>query len=144
MMTASNAETGGVAIYGSATLMHHMTATTVTTTTSAATSTSATTTTTSTTTSTAWVAGVKSSVHPAALLPDPGFFEGAEKLLEISFYGNGSADGLRAVKRSVWEDALKLVRCEIVSHLPNEHVDAYVLRCAGRRQIARSIEFRVF
>jgi len=130
MMTASNAESGGVAIYGSATLMHHMTATTVTTTTSA-TGTTAATTTATTTTSTAWVASVKSPVHPAALLPDPGFFEGAEKLLEISFYGNKIADGLRAVKRSVWEDALKLVRCEIVSHLPNEHVDAYVLRCAA-------------
>ena len=69
-------------------------------------------------------------------LPDPGFFEGAEKLLEIVFAEpagagkelHGGARGLRKVSRAQWADLLKVVRCEIVSQLSNDYVDAYVLR----------------
>ena len=54
------------------------------------------------------------------LLPDPGFFEGAEKLLELAFDGDGDGEavpaaGLRRVTRAQWAELLKLVRCEIVS-----------------------------
>ena len=73
------------------------------------------------------------------LLPDPGFFEGAEKLLELAFDGDGAAvpaAGLRRVTRAQWAELLKLVRCEIVSATSNDAMDSYVLRfafvlCAG-------------
>jgi len=69
--------------------------------------------------------------------PSPGFFEGAEKLLEIVFKSdcpaNAQSDnqdgrgGLRCVDREVWSNLLKLVNCEIVSTLCNECMDSYVL-----------------
>ena len=76
------------------------------------------------------------------------FFEGAEKLFEITFndattrpgshvtgkdtngnvqYGTGHG-GLRTVSRSVWEDMLTLVNCNIVSHISSTAQDAYLLR----------------
>jgi len=75
------------------------------------------------------------------------FFEGAEKLFEITFNdattrpgshvtgkdtnGNvqyGTGHGLRTVSRSVWEDMLTLVNCNIVSHISSTAQDAYLLR----------------
>lgn len=65
-------------------------------------------------------------------------FEGPEKLLEIWF--GPSADilpeskhpsgklGLRAVKRSVWEDMLEIVRCKVLNAIEGIEVDAYLLR----------------
>uniref|UniRef100_A0A336LU59 S-adenosylmethionine decarboxylase proenzyme n=1 Tax=Culicoides sonorensis TaxID=179676 RepID=A0A336LU59_CULSO len=58
------------------------------------------------------------------------FFEGVEKLLEIWFVPNPknkNAD-LRKIPRSVWDDLLQSVRCEIISFTRNEFIDAYVLR----------------
>ena len=66
-------------------------------------------------------------------------FEGPEKLLEIWFApspadvpGASSATdgrhGLRSVNRSVWEDMLAIVRCEILSVVEGTETDAYLLR----------------
>lgn len=64
----------------------------------------------------------------------PHFFEGPEKLLEIIFRSNtpnSSHDtpylGLRIIPRSVWEDVLKLVKCEVLSVIKNDYMDAYML-----------------
>ncbi|XP_076275242.1 S-adenosylmethionine decarboxylase isoform X2 [Rhynchophorus ferrugineus] len=57
------------------------------------------------------------------------FFEGVEKLLEIWFStsdGNDSSD-LRKIPRSKLESLMKIVRCEIISFVQNEQIDAYVL-----------------
>lgn len=69
--------------------------------------------------------------------PNPGFFEGAEKLLEITFKNDSVANqecddengngGLRNVQRTVWDNLLRLVNCEIVSSLSNDCLDSYVL-----------------
>jgi len=87
----------------------------------------------------------------------PGPFEGPEKLLEIWFapspqqlpkvtrtLGDGLEyrekkkgkqegeerewKGLRRVKREVWEDMLKVVKCQVLSVIEGEEVDAYLLR----------------
>ncbi|XP_066260967.1 S-adenosylmethionine decarboxylase proenzyme isoform X2 [Euwallacea similis] len=58
------------------------------------------------------------------------FFEGVEKLLEIWFTtsdGNDKISDLRKIPRCKLESLLKIVRCEIISSVTNEHVDAYVL-----------------
>jgi hypothetical protein len=59
------------------------------------------------------------------------YFEGVEKLLEIWFTtgdsSNKAAD-LRKIPRAKLESLLKIVRCEIISFMKNEQVDAYVLR----------------
>lgn len=59
------------------------------------------------------------------------FFEGTEKLLEIWFgcksENNPAICDLRAIPRSVWEQILKVVKCEIKSYRKNEYIDAYVL-----------------
>ncbi|CAH1980396.1 unnamed protein product [Acanthoscelides obtectus] len=58
------------------------------------------------------------------------FFEGVEKLLEIWFTngdgGSKSAD-LRKIPRNKLESLLKIVRCEIISFVKNDQIDAYVL-----------------
>lgn len=60
-------------------------------------------------------------------LPDPGFFEGAEKLLEMWFTATPDSRSLREISRSDLEAMLKLVKCEIVGTMSNEHCDSYVL-----------------
>ena len=65
------------------------------------------------------------------------FFEGAEKLFEITFHeahshshtnNNNNDTGLRSVARGVWEDMLALVNCQIVSVISSSSQDAYLLR----------------
>ncbi len=53
-------------------------------------------------------------------------FEGPEKLLEIWFSTN-SKTGLRAVEPTIWHDMLKIVQCQVLSTIHNEHADAYLL-----------------
>ncbi|XP_003744647.1 S-adenosylmethionine decarboxylase proenzyme [Galendromus occidentalis] len=60
------------------------------------------------------------------------FFEGTEKLLEVWFGTRSGNEGpkkcdLRVIRRATWESMLKLVKCEIISQMSNEDVDAYVL-----------------
>ncbi|XP_019868756.1 S-adenosylmethionine decarboxylase proenzyme isoform X2 [Aethina tumida] len=58
------------------------------------------------------------------------FFEGVEKLLEIWFTaGDGTAKtaDLRKIPRHKLESLLKIVRCEIISFVKNDQIDAYVL-----------------
>ncbi|KAJ8916868.1 hypothetical protein NQ315_005875 [Exocentrus adspersus] len=58
------------------------------------------------------------------------FFEGVEKLLEIWFTtsdSNNKAPDLRKIPRTKLESLLKIVRCEIISFVKNEQIDAYVL-----------------
>lgn len=38
------------------------------------------------------------------------------------------AIGLRCIPRHIWEDMLTLVRCQVLSTIHNEHIDAYLLR----------------
>lgn len=94
----------------------------------------------------------------SAVLADssPGPFEGPEKLLEIWFapspnelprvtrtlgnsleyrakkQGNDGQErdwrGLRSVKREVWEDMLRVVKCQVLSVIEGEELDAYLLR----------------
>uniref|UniRef100_A0A7S2XIB0 S-adenosylmethionine decarboxylase proenzyme n=1 Tax=Lotharella oceanica TaxID=641309 RepID=A0A7S2XIB0_9EUKA len=73
-------------------------------------------------------------------------FEGPEKVLEVWFLpickskGGGSSSsprlllqkddrksGLRAVEKKVWERMLALVKCQILSVIGNEYLDAYLL-----------------
>jgi S-adenosylmethionine decarboxylase len=66
-------------------------------------------------------------------------FEGPEKLLEL-WFAPSPADvpgasatidgrhGLRQVQRSVWEDMLRMVRCQILSVVEGSEMDAYLLR----------------
>lgn len=72
----------------------------------------------------------------------PGPFEGPEKLLEIWFApskeelpeikgrkeGREGKDGLRRVPREVWEEMLRIVRCQVLSVIEGEEIDAYLLR----------------
>jgi len=66
-------------------------------------------------------------------------FEGPEKLLEIWFAaspedvpGASTATdgriGLRVVKRSIWEDMLRIVKCKVLSVVEGTETDAYLLR----------------
>ncbi|PNF23869.1 S-adenosylmethionine decarboxylase proenzyme [Cryptotermes secundus] len=58
------------------------------------------------------------------------FFEGVEKLLEIWFTrtdGNSKQCDLRNIPRQKLESLLKIVRCEVISFIHNDQVDAYVL-----------------
>ena len=59
-------------------------------------------------------------------------FEGPEKLLELWFAPSWESlrdtDGLRRVKRAVWEEVLDLVRCKVLSVIEGDEVDAYLLR----------------
>lgn len=73
----------------------------------------------------------------------PGPFEGPEKLLEIWFApgkdelpvgggrsveGREGKEGLRRVPREVWEEMLRIVRCQVLSVIEGEEIDAYLLR----------------
>lgn len=63
-----------------------------------------------------------------------GFFEGAEKLLEVWFANSKeTADrgDLRRVPLESWQSILKLVKCEIISLQRHDQIDAYVLRYAA-------------
>lgn len=59
-----------------------------------------------------------------------GYFEGVEKLLEIWFKhddpANKTAD-LRKIPRNKLEALMEIVRCEIISFVNNDQIDAYVL-----------------
>ncbi|XP_028131945.1 S-adenosylmethionine decarboxylase proenzyme isoform X2 [Diabrotica virgifera virgifera] len=58
------------------------------------------------------------------------FFEGVEKLLEIWFTtsdGNHKTADLRKIPRHKLEALMKIVRCEIISYVKNDQIDAYVL-----------------
>ncbi|KAG5871716.1 hypothetical protein JTB14_008542 [Gonioctena quinquepunctata] len=58
------------------------------------------------------------------------FFEGVEKLLEIWFTntdGNNKTADLRKIPRSKLESLMKIVKCEIISFVKNDQIDAYVL-----------------
>jgi S-adenosylmethionine decarboxylase len=66
-------------------------------------------------------------------------FEGPEKLLELWFTpspadvpgGSSTIDGkhgLRKVDRSVWEDMLSVVKCQVLSVVEGAEMDAYLLR----------------
>lgn len=65
-------------------------------------------------------------------------FEGTEKLLELWFAPSAAAvpglpdvngkAGLRRVDRKVWEDMLKIVKCEVLSVMEGNEIDAYLLR----------------
>ncbi|KAL1361061.1 hypothetical protein HN51_006430 [Arachis hypogaea] len=52
-------------------------------------------------------------------------FEGYEKRLEISFFGQGL--GLRALSKAHLDEILEPAQCTIVSSLSNDDVDSYVL-----------------
>ena len=66
-------------------------------------------------------------------------FEGPEKLLEI-WFAPSPADvpdastpidgrfGLRKIHRSVWEDMLAIVKCQVLSVIQGSDKDAYLLR----------------
>jgi len=62
-----------------------------------------------------------------AVFPDVGFFEGTEKLLELSFFSTPCSKSLRTISRSHLEDLLDLVKCTIVGCSSNQTFDAYVL-----------------
>ncbi|KAL1495024.1 hypothetical protein ABEB36_010511 [Hypothenemus hampei] len=59
------------------------------------------------------------------------YFEGVEKLLEIWFSVSSDSKeknpDLRKIPRSKLESLLKIVRCEIISFVKNDQIDAYVL-----------------
>lgn len=67
-----------------------------------------------------------------------GPFEGPEKLLELWFAPSASSvpgtpdengkTGLRQVHRKVWEDMLDIVKCQILSAVEGNEIDAYLLR----------------
>ena len=57
-----------------------------------------------------------------------GTFEGPEKTIEVCFRpGVGHADGLRALTREQLDHLCKKAKCEIVSSIAGNHMDAYVL-----------------
>ncbi|XP_041355102.1 S-adenosylmethionine decarboxylase proenzyme-like [Gigantopelta aegis] len=56
------------------------------------------------------------------------FFEGTEKLLEVWFASSTNEDcDLRTIDRLEWEKLLTLVKCEIISCISDDDMDAYVL-----------------
>jgi len=56
-----------------------------------------------------------------------GFFEGAEKLLEIWFEDDSGKGDLRMIPRVELEELLMIIRAEIVNVTKNESIDSYVL-----------------
>ncbi|GBP56469.1 S-adenosylmethionine decarboxylase proenzyme [Eumeta japonica] len=68
------------------------------------------------------------------------FFEGVEKLIEIWFTPVKNAD-LRKITRQQWENVLKSVRCEIISFIKSDQVDAYVLREFGNLKKSLGADF---
>lgn len=56
-----------------------------------------------------------------------GFFEGAEKLLEIWFEGEDGKGDLRFIPRDELDNLLEIIRAEIISVTKNESIDSYVL-----------------
>lgn len=69
-----------------------------------------------------------SSSHPEMEITKH-FFEGVEKLLEIWFAADDSnrQSDLRSIPLLIWQNLLKVVKCEIISSTQNDEVDAYVL-----------------
>lgn len=47
---------------------------------------------------------------------------------EGSSAARGAWRGLRTVPREVWEDMLKVVKCQVLSVIEGDQVDAYLLR----------------
>eukprot|EP00123_Amoebidium_parasiticum_P013713 comp22110_c0_seq1/m.32302 comp22110_c0_seq1/g.32302 ORF comp22110_c0_seq1/g.32302 comp22110_c0_seq1/m.32302 type:complete len:359 (-) comp22110_c0_seq1:645-1721(-) len=61
-------------------------------------------------------------------LPDPGFFEGTEKLLEIWYEPvEGEEKSLRVIPRMELEDLCALVKCTIIGGSSQSKADSYVL-----------------
>eukprot|EP00124_Ichthyophonus_hoferi_P001230 Ihof_evm10s59 gene=Ihof_evmTU10s59 len=61
-------------------------------------------------------------------LPNPGFFEGSEKLIEIWYEPcEGDQLSLRSISRSDLESLLDIARCTIIGYSRNNKVDSYVL-----------------
>ena len=63
---------------------------------------------------------------------DHEIFEGSEKRLELAFRPHAAVSsvshhGLRCIKRSKLDELLAAAGCEIVSHMSNDELDAYVL-----------------
>jgi len=55
-------------------------------------------------------------------------FEGPEKRLEIDFKKNPNFPlGLRSYDKDQWQEVLNFSSCTIISHTPNDYMDAYVL-----------------
>ncbi|CAG8438013.1 6824_t:CDS:10 [Ambispora gerdemannii] len=85
------------------------------------------------------------SINDTATINYSGFFEGPEKLLEVWFgaspaiaiknrnhdySGNDNRSkriGLRQVKTQFWKEMLEIVKCQIISVISNDYVDAYLL-----------------
>ena len=60
--------------------------------------------------------------------PDAGFFEGAEKLLEVWFFSASEEfKSLRTIGREDIDWLLTLAKCTVISVINCEHVDAYLL-----------------
>ena len=68
-------------------------------------------------------------------------FEGPEKLLEIWFAPSPDAvpdasnpvegrTGLRKIPSSIWDEMLNIVRCQVLSSVTGDEIDAYLLRSA--------------
>ena len=59
-------------------------------------------------------------------------FEGPEKLLEIWFQPpptrSNDGAGLRGIERTSWQEMLNVVKCQILSVIQNDQVDAFLLR----------------
>jgi len=68
--------------------------------------------------------------HPPS---SPSGFEGYEKRLEIEFFPNEIASnlglglGLRNLSPSQLDEIAKAAKCQIISHISNEHMDIYLL-----------------
>ena len=87
---------------------------------------------------------------PTFSVAEVGFYEGAEKLLELWFHlpDGSSPMGIRTIpqyvaffkfffacvyitaflRRASWRKLLKLVKCEVLSVITNDTTDAYLLR----------------
>jgi S-adenosylmethionine decarboxylase len=61
-------------------------------------------------------------------------FEGPEKLLEIWFKPphqltrSNDGAGLRGIDQASWQNMLNIVKCQILSVIQNDQVDAFLLR----------------
>ncbi|KAL5477068.1 hypothetical protein EMCRGX_G023810 [Ephydatia muelleri] len=66
---------------------------------------------------------------PTFSVAEVGFYEGAEKLLELWFHlpDGSSPMGIRTIPQASWRKLLKLVKCEVLSVITNDTTDAYLL-----------------
>ena len=56
-----------------------------------------------------------------------GFFEGAEKLLEVWFAPSKTNGDLRSINRKGWDELLQLVKCQVISERHCKQMDGYLL-----------------